>query len=579
MCLQTDGKVLVGGAFIGVDGAPSRSHLARLLPDGTSDSTFLGPTTPISNTIWSLAEQADGRIVIGGDFAFIGQISRSHVARLNSNGTVDGSFIPTNAIDNSVLALAIQTNNAVIIGGTFSQGTFPSWVARLNADGSTDTSFGAYLNGAVYAIMIQSDGKILIGGTFTTANGATRNHIARLNADGSLDNTFQNGLTGASAAVRCIQIQNDGKILIGGDFNTVNGSYHSYVARLNTDGSTDAGFSPVSGMIGPVYSAAVQANNSIVLGGSAQYPNLVLRVYPDGTRDTTFTNSSLNGTVQALAIQNDGRLLIGGSIFSTNSGKLSDLERIYGDLYPPEFVVQPAGRGTNVGASVTFSADVRNPTPVNFQWSKDGIDIPGATGSSYSIFNVQFPDAGNYSVFVTDPVGSTTSSNALLQVGIAPAFTSQADGLVVTQGQSASFAVTATGTPLNYFWKKNGIFLSGQTNSSLTLNSVVTTDAGLYVCQVSNFISSVTSTGAVLNVISLPPTNSILSANLGAGPNMNLSLVGTPGSSYILEATTNLLPPIQWVPILTNAADSNGVWQFTDTNLSNAQLYYRVTTP
>jgi hypothetical protein len=70
-----------------------------------------------------------------------------------------------------------------------------------------------------------------------------------------------------------------------------------------------------------------------------------------------------------------------------------------------------------------------------------------------------------------------------------------------------------------------------------------------------------------------------LSGTLGVGPNLNLTLTGFPGGNYVLETATNLLPPIQWVPMLTNAADSNGVWQFTDTNLSNAQLFYRVTTP
>ena len=578
MCLQTDGNLLVGGAFTGVDTSPSRARLARLLPDGTPDPTFSSTTTSVSGNVWSLAVQTDGRIVIGGDFGTVGQSSRAHVARLNSNGTVDGSFIPTNTINNSVLALAVQTNNAVIIGGTFNNGTFPSWVARLNADGTTDTSFSAALNGAVYAITVQPDGKILIGGNFTTVSGTNRNHIARLNTDGSLDTTFQNNLTGASAAVRCIAMQNDGKILIGGQFTTVNGSFHSNVARLNSDGSTDSRFSNTSGNIGPVYAVAVQPNNNIVIGDLAQGNVLrpVFQLYPDGTFDTTFTNFAINGGVQAMAIQNDGSLLIGGSLTSTNYGKTFYLARLYGDSYPPEFVVQPASCGASLGANVTFSAEVSNPTATSFQWTKDGNNIPDATGNSYSIFNVQFSDAGSYSVFVTDAVGSTTSSNAVLQVGIAPAFTRQPGSLVVTQGQSASFAVTATGTPLNYLWQKNGAFLSSQTNSSLNFDSVAATNVGVYTCQVSNFISSITSTGAVLTVIS---TNSTLSANLGTGPNMNLSLIGAPGGSYVLETATNLLPPIQWVPVLTNVADSNGVWQFTDTNLSTAQLFYRVTTP
>jgi uncharacterized delta-60 repeat protein len=120
MGLQTDGKLVVGGAFTAVNSSSSRYHLARLLSDGTLDSTFFATGSGVYSTVWALAIQSDGRIVIGGDFTSVGGTSRYHVARLNSNGTVDGSFIPTNAINYSVLALAVQTNNAVVIGGTFS---------------------------------------------------------------------------------------------------------------------------------------------------------------------------------------------------------------------------------------------------------------------------------------------------------------------------------------------------------------------------------------------------------------------------------------------------------------------------
>jgi uncharacterized delta-60 repeat protein len=165
-----------------------------------------------------LALQADGRIVIGGDIASVNGIARTRVARLNANGTLDLSLVPTNAINNTVYAVAAQSDNKVIIGGPFYGSYIPWYSARLNGDGTVDTAFNPYPNGAVNAVAVQSDGKILIGGAFTQVNGVTRGHIARLNTDGTLDNAFQKGLQGASSTVRCIQIQSDGKILIGGDF-------------------------------------------------------------------------------------------------------------------------------------------------------------------------------------------------------------------------------------------------------------------------------------------------------------------------------------------------------------------------
>ncbi|MDB6057225.1 MAG: hypothetical protein JWO95_1069 [Verrucomicrobiales bacterium] len=543
--LQPDGKLVVGGAFTSVNGSTSRNHLARLLSDGSLDSTFFSTGSGASSIVWTLAVQTSGSIVVGGDFTSINGTTRYHVARLNSNGTVDGSFVPTNAINNSVLALAVQTNNAVVIGGTFSGGTFPSYNARLTADGTTDTSFSSFPNGAVYAIAVQPDGKILIGGAFTTVNGANRNRIARLNADGSLDNTFQNGLTGASANVRCIQIQSDGKVLVGGDFTTVNGSSRSYVARLTTTGILDTGFAAAGGANGSVYAMALQSDGNVLIGGSfSTYTSVnlsrVARLYTDGTRDTTFTNFGINNIVQTLVVQSDGGILIGGTFTAINNTNASYLARLYGNLYPPEFVTQPASRNTNVGANVTFSALVSNPTATSFQWRKEGVNISGATGTSYALFNVQPSDAGNYSVFANNAVGGVTSSNALLQIGVAPSFASQPSSLSVTQGQSATFSASASGTPLNYYWKKNGTLISGQTNSSLSFASVVPTNAATYTCQVSNFLGSITSTGAVLTV-AYPPTISIqpVSQTIGVGSNFTVSVTASGNPAVGFQWRTN----------------------------------------
>ncbi len=93
----------------------------------------------------------------------------------------------------------------------------------------------------MYSVAVQSDGKVLIGGTFTTYNGTSRGYVARLNSDGSLDTAFATG-AGANSQVNSVAVQSDGKILIGGDFTTYNGTSRVRVARLNSDGSLDTGF-------------------------------------------------------------------------------------------------------------------------------------------------------------------------------------------------------------------------------------------------------------------------------------------------------------------------------------------------
>jgi uncharacterized delta-60 repeat protein len=136
--------------------------------------------------------------------------------------------------NNYVKAIAVQTNSKVLIGGDFTaaNGVDRYFIARLNADGSLDTSFETAVNGGVYCLALQSDGKVLIGGSFTRVNGVARDHIARLKADGSVDETLQNNQGGADDYVDSICLQADGQVLIAGRFGAVNGVPMSGVARV-----------------------------------------------------------------------------------------------------------------------------------------------------------------------------------------------------------------------------------------------------------------------------------------------------------------------------------------------------------
>ena len=112
--------------------------------------------------------------------------------------------------------MAIQSDGKILVGGTFFtyNGVSANRVIRLNSDGSVDNTFvtGTGFNNYVLSIVIQSDGKILVGGGFTAYNGVSANRIIRLNSDGSIDNTFVTG-TGFDNYVYSIAIQSDGKIL------------------------------------------------------------------------------------------------------------------------------------------------------------------------------------------------------------------------------------------------------------------------------------------------------------------------------------------------------------------------------
>jgi uncharacterized delta-60 repeat protein len=208
--------------------------------------------TGADNSVSKTVIQSDGKILIVGTFTTYNGINRNGIARLNSDGSLDTSFNPRTGTNNFISTIALQSDGKILIGGDFTafNGTVRNHIARLNTDGSLDASFnpggtGATgstgLNSYVSLITYQSDGKILISGDFTYYNGTSRNRIARLNVDGSLDASFNPG-TGANNNVNSIALLSNGKILISGGFKTYNRISRKYVAKLNLDGSLDTSF-------------------------------------------------------------------------------------------------------------------------------------------------------------------------------------------------------------------------------------------------------------------------------------------------------------------------------------------------
>ena len=244
IALQPDGKLLVGpGGFL------------RLNPDGSRDLTFNHPT--FNGGISSIEIQPDGKIVVAGGFTSIGTVTRNGVARLNADGSLDSTF-DVGVGSGDVNIVTLQADGKILVGGGFTSfnlapNTF--FVARLNTDGSVDSSF---INGGnvstTYAILIQPDNKILLGGL---GGGPVR----RLNADGSVDDTFSCNL---AAPVIALAQQSNGKILAGGYFQSAGGqAIPPYLARLNTDGSIDPSFNIGQGPDRGVAAITVQPDDKV----------------------------------------------------------------------------------------------------------------------------------------------------------------------------------------------------------------------------------------------------------------------------------------------------------------------------
>ncbi len=346
LALQPDEKLVIAGVFATFNGV-ARNGIARLNPDGSLDLSFdpgTGPGVAIPN-IYSVALQPDGKLLVVGSFNSFHGVSRNGVARLNTDGSVDTSFDPGSGavgFPGFVYSVAVQTNGQVVVGGLFTtfNGTNRNDIARLNADGSLDATFdpGTGPNNAILSMALQPDGKVIIGGQFTTIDGTTRNRIARLNRDGSLDTTFMTtGATGASSDVRSVALQSDGKVLLGGRFTSVNAVSRNRVARLQTDGTVDTGFNPGTGAQGDVFFVAAQSNDAPLIGGSFTSINGVARDYiarlnSDGTVDASFNpGASPAAQVNALARQPDGKVVIGGNFDDVRRVVRLRVARLYSD--------------------------------------------------------------------------------------------------------------------------------------------------------------------------------------------------------------------------------------------------------
>ncbi len=297
-----------------------------------------------------------------------------------SPGSSNGVFNAN--INGDVFGLALQTNGQVIVGGNFTSinGAPDDYIGRLNTDGSLDSGFQAGANGPVQAVTCQTDGNIILGGTFTTVNGIIRNNIARLTTSGFLDTTFNPG-AGANGSVNTMAetfIGGAREIYVGGNFSDISsGSGNSsgfspYLARLFNNGTLDTGFNVGFGLDGPVFAIAVYPTNSIyagkvVIGGSFIHYNGVaanglVRLNSDGSLDTSFNpgTAATNGIVNALAIQPDGRVLVGGSFNNFGGATVHNFTRLNNDgSTDTNFVTNIGSGANNVVDSITLQQDNR----------------------------------------------------------------------------------------------------------------------------------------------------------------------------------------------------------------------------
>ena len=336
IAVQADGKILVGGAFTGLGGGTgttTRNRIGRLDPDGTLDSSLSIPA--LTASVFALAVQADGKILVGGFFTTLGgggtgTTTRNHIGRLESDGgTLDASFNPG------------ANDNVLCAGGASGRQDFSRWrfrhalggggttarnrIGRLNPDGTLDTSFNPGANGTVTALAVQADGKVLVGGIVYHSRRRRHRHGPPATASDGLIPTARS--IPASIPVRTalslsLGLQTDGKILVGGLFTTLGGgtgtTTRNRIGRLNPTGTLDSTFDP--GANGTVFTLGVQADGKILAGGD--FTGL-----GGGTGTTTRDHigrlTNTDSALQQLAVTTNGT-----TIFWSRNGASPEVDRV-----------------------------------------------------------------------------------------------------------------------------------------------------------------------------------------------------------------------------------------------------------
>jgi uncharacterized delta-60 repeat protein len=367
--LQRDGKIIIGGNFTEV-GTVARNHIARLNSDGTLDLTF-DPGTGADSNVWATAVQPDGKILIFGEFRHVNGLSEDFTARLNGDGSVDTNFYANLILSprsDVVYAGAVQTDGKILVGGQFG-------IERFAADGHTFGDrfdyAGSGANNSVFAIALQTDGRILMAGVFTNYDGTPINRVARLTTDGYLDPTFQPG-TGAGNTVQAVAVQPDGKIIIAGDFTSYNENLVGRVARLNADGTFDAAFvsTQSSGASDTVQTITLQPDGKIIIAGAFNFWNSnpchhIARLNADGSFDTTFdTSVGADSYVWSTQVQTDGKVIVAGNFGSYNGVTRNRIARLLPAAGNVSFVSSNYSVGEGAGnalitANRTGGADTR----------------------------------------------------------------------------------------------------------------------------------------------------------------------------------------------------------------------------
>ena len=426
--VQSDGKILVGGDFTyyNYNGFSYYSpYLIRLNSDGSPDFDF-GYTYHADDNGWmingyvrTIDIQSDGKILIGGNFdSYSGgtYYYSSGIMRFNSDGTFDNTLFVGDGFNDLVRKIVVQPDGKILVAGDFFQynnsqyspNDGPSFwrIIRLQSNGNPDLSFNTGFgfnwddSGTVSDMILQPDGKIICGGDFYNFNGVETDYIVRINSDGSRDNTFVIGV-GFNNTVESLALQSDGKIIVGGYFDTYNNIdlYNGYIVRLGINGEMDTRFG--YGLNNGVHSLAIQSDGKIIVGGymgifyiddsNSILIDELVRFQSDCTFDYSFYFEELfNSGVLSISLSSDNKIYAGGTFYEDIVGDPNFVFNYFGRLnnsileYPYVYTVQACAQPL-IDETITYVVGSMSELNPYGTYSFQSIQNPSVTVCGYIV--------------------------------------------------------------------------------------------------------------------------------------------------------------------------------------------------
>jgi uncharacterized delta-60 repeat protein len=312
-----DGKFYITGGFVSVNDILDNG-LARLNGEGSRDNTFntgANAFTGADTRVTEILKQGD-KLIISGDFMSYNGVARKKIARLNTDGIPDLGFVPDNSLEGEYRVAGLYPGGKVLItiDGV-------GQIKRLNINGSIDTSFNAQqftdsasLDSFITSVLVLPDGKIIVAGSYTNYGTTSVTNICRLNTDGSLDSTFSSSIledASSGVSVKLIDMPNEQKILVG----TIGASSALY--KIDYNGVEDIAFNHVpSDLMFWVDALAVENDGKILVAGYGNgepyYHQRLIRFNADGTINQTFIDRVLNTsmTVAKIYASADGKFYV-----------------------------------------------------------------------------------------------------------------------------------------------------------------------------------------------------------------------------------------------------------------------------